>query len=242
MDLDISDFIWHQGSWCTSSILARIHSTLDISAPLDSVFYACLVMGFFSLAWLSELTVHSLQAFDPSLHVKMSDVHHVCDHHGLDITVLGLPRTKACLTGEDIYFAAQSGVLDLLVHALVHHFTINSPSPSSALFSWRHSSGLRPLTQSEFLRCFKCASNRNGAIERSWSTYWWYIGISTSWCAFQHSQDHGMMEWRFIHTVPATTCCGASSIFPRYPHPQTVHSLCYASCAMICFVSRHFSP
>ncbi|KAG2053324.1 hypothetical protein BDR06DRAFT_1053232 [Suillus hirtellus] len=145
----------------TASILVCIHSTLDISAPLDSAFYACLVVGFFSLARLGELTIHSLQVFDPSLHVKMSDVHHVCNHQGLDTTVVTLPCTKTSLTGEDIYFAAQSGVLDP-VHALAHHFSINSPSPSSPLFSWRHSSGLRPLTRSEFLRCLERASNRIG--------------------------------------------------------------------------------
>lgn len=136
----------------TLDVLLRLHSVLDLTRPLDAAVYACLTVSFFSLARLGEVTVRSLTAFDASAHVKVSDIRYAVDRHGLQVTILHLPRTKTSAGGEDIYFASQSGVVDP-TSALSHHLAINAPSPSHALFSWKHGSGLRPLTRSEFLRC-----------------------------------------------------------------------------------------
>jgi hypothetical protein len=57
----------------TINILRDICSVLDLSSPLDAAVYACLVTSFFTLACLGELMVHSLKAFNPSLHVKVSE-------------------------------------------------------------------------------------------------------------------------------------------------------------------------
>ncbi|KAG2061484.1 hypothetical protein BDR06DRAFT_262883 [Suillus hirtellus] len=107
------------------------------------------------------MTVRSLSCFDTSIHITPSDVRHDEDRHGLKVTVLHLPQTKMSRTGEDVYFARQLGIVDPH-HALLNHFSINSPPASAALFSWRHCSGLRPLTRSAFLNCLDCAASRLG--------------------------------------------------------------------------------
>jgi len=145
----------------TTAILTALHSVLDLSDPLDSAFYACLVISFFSLARLGEVTVRSLAAFQPNIHAKVCDIRHDEDRHGLKVTVLHLPRTKVSSQGEDVYFAAQPGVSNPL-HALANHLRVNTPPPSAHLFSWRHRGGLRPLTRSEFLCTLERASLKLG--------------------------------------------------------------------------------
>ncbi|KAG2047597.1 hypothetical protein BDR06DRAFT_1029570 [Suillus hirtellus] len=125
----------------TVACLESIRSALDLSSPLDAAVYACLLTSFFSLARLGEMTVHSLSCFKPSTHVKPSDIRHDEDRHGLSMTVLHLPQTKMSPSGEDIYFARQSSLANPH-HALLNHLSINSPSSSIALFSWRHHNGL----------------------------------------------------------------------------------------------------
>ncbi|KAG2347097.1 hypothetical protein BDR05DRAFT_974171 [Suillus weaverae] len=141
----------------TASLLIAIHSVLDLSAPLNAAVYACLVTSFFSLARLGEVTLRSLKAFNPSIHVKVSDIRYDEDRHGFHITVFHLPQTKTSSAGEDLHFAAQSGDINPQC-ALENNLTVNMPPPSAALFSWRHQGGLCPLTWSEFLHCLNTVS------------------------------------------------------------------------------------
>jgi hypothetical protein len=145
----------------TINILCNIRSVLDLSSPLDAAVYACLVTSFFTLARLGELMVHSLKAFNPSLHVKVSDIHYEEDRHGLRVTVFHLPCSKMSPSGEDLYFAAQTGDVDPQ-QELKNHLQVNTLSATDALFSWRHQRGLCPLTCSEFTRCIECASSKLG--------------------------------------------------------------------------------
>jgi hypothetical protein len=46
--------------------------------------------------------------------------------------------------------------------ALDNHLAVNKPSPSDALFSWRHHSGLRVLMRSAFLKCIQMTSDHLG--------------------------------------------------------------------------------
>lgn len=145
----------------TIACLKHICSALDLSSPLDAAVYACLVTSFFSLARLGEMTVRSLSCFEPSIHVKPSDIRNDEDRHGLSVTVLHLPQTKMSPSGEDIYFTRQSGLANPH-HALLNHLSINSPSSSVALFSWRHCNSLWPLTHSAFLGCLDRVATRLG--------------------------------------------------------------------------------
>ncbi|KAF8815668.1 hypothetical protein BYT27DRAFT_7224837 [Phlegmacium glaucopus] len=88
----------------TVPVIVAIAGKLDLSKPLDAAVYACLTTTFYSAARLGEFTVASLKAFDPNLHVKVSDVRRDEDRHGFHVTTTS--------TGEDVYWAAQDGPSD----------------------------------------------------------------------------------------------------------------------------------
>ncbi|KAG2138544.1 hypothetical protein DEU56DRAFT_715032, partial [Suillus clintonianus] len=145
----------------TVELLVAIRSSLDLSIPLHAAVYGCLTTSFFTLAQTGEFTVPSLKNFDPLAHVRVSDLRYEVDRNRFKVAVFHLPRTKTSRTGEDIYWAAQSGPVDPQA-ALDNHLAVNSPSPSDALFSWRHRAGLRVLTRSAFLKCIQESSDRLG--------------------------------------------------------------------------------
>lgn len=145
----------------TVPLLVDIRSVLDLSTPLHAAVYACLTTSFFTIARTGEFTVPSLSSFDPLCHVKVMDMRCETDRNGFEVTTFSLPRTKTALGGEDVYWAVQSGPADPHA-ALKNHFAVNAPSPSAALFSWRHQGRMRVLTKSAFLKCLQDAGSRLG--------------------------------------------------------------------------------
>ncbi|KAG2740017.1 hypothetical protein P692DRAFT_201842554 [Suillus brevipes Sb2] len=119
----------------------------------SAAVFACLTTSFFTIARTGGFTVPSLTSFrnDPSTHVKIRDIRYDQDRNSC----------KTSTTGEDVYWAVQSGLADPQA-ALQQHLTANQPLPSAALFSWRHPGGLRPLTKSAFLTCLQSASDQLG--------------------------------------------------------------------------------
>jgi hypothetical protein len=143
------------------AIIIAIAARLDLFNPLDAAVYSCLTTTFFTAARLGEFTLPSLKAFNPTLHVKRSDILFRQDRHGLKVTVFHLPRTKSSIDGEDVYWSSQVGIIDPEA-ALANHFTVNNPPHDGPLFSWRHPQGLRPLTRSEFLKRINLAAHELG--------------------------------------------------------------------------------
>ena len=135
----------------TVSLLLQLRSTLDLSSPLDAAVFACLTTTFWSMARLGEFTLVALKTFDPRKHISRKCLREELDRKNRRVFVFALPWTKVSSTGEDVYWSKQDGLADLLT-ALHNHFLINDPPPDVALFSWRHSSGLRPLTRSTFTK------------------------------------------------------------------------------------------
>ena len=142
----------------TIQIIAAIATQMDLSKPLDAAVYACLTTTFFSAARLGEFTLTSLKSFVPTRHVKRSNILVRRDRNNLKVTVFHLPHTKCSVDGEDVYWAAQDGVIDPEA-ALANHLTINNPPLDRPLFSWKHHLGLRPLTRTEFLKRINLAAS-----------------------------------------------------------------------------------
>lgn len=143
----------------TVDLIKDLRSMLDLATPLHAAVYACLTTSFFTIARTGEFTVPTLRGFDPSVHVKVGDMRNEKDRNGFEVTVFRLPRTKVSITGEEVFWAAQSGVVDPQA-ALANHLTINEPSSTDALFSWKHHAGTQPLTKNQFLKCLQSASDR----------------------------------------------------------------------------------
>jgi hypothetical protein len=181
----------------TMTIITALHSVLNLSDPLDAAFYACLMTSFFSLACLGKVTVRSLAAFQPSIHVKVCDI-----GHSLKVTMPHLPRTKVSAQGEDIYFAVQPGDFDPL-HALANQPMDKQPpsfGTSFQLASSRWPSSSDSFRISTCTRvCFDKSWNR--AFERSWFEDWGYSGVPPPWFIFQNSQSHGEVGWGHLYRV-----------------------------------------
>lgn len=145
----------------TVDIITNICSRIDDSKPLGAAVKSCLLTTFYSAARLGEFTVKRLNAFDPTLHVKVSDVTQTTDKNGLRMTVFHIPKTKSAPEGEDVSWAAQSGPTDPEA-AHKNHLHINSPPPDHPLFSYRHKTGYRPLSKREFLKVIGKAAHDAG--------------------------------------------------------------------------------
>jgi integrase len=134
----------------TIDFITSILQKLDSEDPLDAAVRSCLTTAFYSIARAGEFTVKNLSSFDPSLHVKRSDIHHETDRNGRATTVFHLPRTKTSQAGEDVFWAKQNGPTDPSA-ALLNHLRINDPLPEIALFSYKFGSTHRPLTKTKFI-------------------------------------------------------------------------------------------
>ncbi|KAH9913590.1 uncharacterized protein B0H18DRAFT_1088013 [Fomitopsis serialis] len=133
-----------------TSFLTAAKAQLDLNEPLDAAVWACLTTVFFAAARLGEFTQQNLNSFQPSHHVKPSDVRHDEDRHGYKVTVIHLPTTKvAPLEGEDVYWAAQPGMPFDPGETLASHMRVNQPDRGGHLFAWKHRQGPRALTKSK---------------------------------------------------------------------------------------------
>ena len=83
----------------TVGLMEHICSKLDLSDPLDAAVASCLSTTFYSVARTGEFTVPTLTAFDPTWHVKPSDISVRRDYNGLEVTVFHLPKTKCATEG-----------------------------------------------------------------------------------------------------------------------------------------------
>jgi len=138
--------------------IEKIKQQLDLSKPLDAAVYACLTTAFWTTARIGEFTVPKLDAFQPQLHIKRSDVNVVTDQNSLRQTEFFLPRTKSAPTGESVSWAEQLGPADPKA-ALENHLSINQMPDSFPLFAHRHPTrGPRPLTKHAFLARVKAAA------------------------------------------------------------------------------------
>ncbi|KAJ3504586.1 hypothetical protein NLJ89_g7863 [Agrocybe chaxingu] len=148
----------------TTDVITRIGANLNLSLPLDAAVFACLTTTFWSASRLGEFTVPSVGSFDPSRHVKRSDVS-VNDGAGrlnLPVTCFFLPWTKCAPRGETAYWSPQDGPTDPKA-ALHNHFQVNNPAPGDALFGWKRANGVvRPLTRTEFMRRVNAAASAAG--------------------------------------------------------------------------------
>jgi hypothetical protein len=134
----------------TVALIEKLLQLLDLEDPFDAAVAACLTTIFWSVARTGEFTVPSLKKFDPSIHIKRSDIRYSEDRHGLKVTVFALPYTKCSPIGEDVYWAAQQGLTDP-ARLLANHLEVNSTAPEAHLFAYRHERGFRPMTKQAFM-------------------------------------------------------------------------------------------
>lgn len=143
--------------------LTAVCGQMDLNNPEDAAFLACITTAFWGAARLGEVTVPSLDAFDPALHVKRRDVEsNVRDRNGLEQTVLFIPWTKVAKEkGERIFWAEQEGIIDPQA-ALANHLKVNNPTNDEHLFSFEIKGKRRPMSRNVFIRRMKRAISNAG--------------------------------------------------------------------------------
>ena len=119
-------------------MIIAICTWLDTSSPLHAAVYTCLTTLFYATARTGEFTTKSLTSFNPTSHVKPSDVRVVHDRNGIAVTNFHLLHTKSAPGGEDVNWAKQTGPLDL-AKAFENHLKVNTPPTMGPLFAYRHS-------------------------------------------------------------------------------------------------------
>lgn len=133
--------------------MVAIRNNLVLNDPFDAAVFACLTTTFWSVARLGEFTVPKLDAFDPELHVKRSNLKaDVADRHGNKITTIFIPWTKTSKAqGEELNWAGQPHTRADPEEAMRNHLNINQFEDGHHLFQhhWRGTS--RPMSKNIFL-------------------------------------------------------------------------------------------
>ena len=145
----------------TVEYLTKVCKTLTTDDLKDAVIHACLTTAFWGTARLGEVTVPKLDGFNPSVHIKLSNIqHNVRDRNDLEETVIFIPWTKVAREkGENIFWAKQEGVVDPK-NALENHIRVNNPPSEGHLFAFKHKDSMRPMTRTILLtRVTKIASD-----------------------------------------------------------------------------------
>ena len=138
---------------CTIEDLVAIHKNLNPRDPFDTTVLACRTTTFWLVAQLGELTIPKLNAFNPKIHVKYSNLNqNVMDRHGNKVTTIFIPWTKALKSqGEELNWAAQALTGADLEEAMRNHLNINQFDNNSHLFQHHWKGTSRPMSKSIFL-------------------------------------------------------------------------------------------
>ena len=136
-----------------SRLPTEICKGLKQDEPKDAAILACLTTAFWGTARLGEVTVKTSNTFDPTVHVKVSDVKYgILDQNNLEMTAIFIPWMKVAREkGEDIFWAKQEGIIDP-ESALANHIKINKPPPNAHLFTYKYCKSHRPMVHDSFLQ------------------------------------------------------------------------------------------
>ncbi|KAG6327913.1 hypothetical protein ID866_11176 [Astraeus odoratus] len=138
----------------TKEMIEVIRTCLQKGDPLDTAFFTCLTMVFYSTACIGEFTLKKLNAFNPQLHIMPAQVCNNTDHNGFHTKVFALPSTKANPKGKEVNWAKQNGTSDPS-EAFEQHMQLNNPPITGPLFAYKHRAAHRPLTRQAFISRLK---------------------------------------------------------------------------------------
>lgn len=109
-------------------------------------------MCFYFTAQLGEFTIPTLNAFNPDIYVKLSNVSLLVDRARQLMTVFFLPRTKIAVHSEAVAWSKQNNASDLK-KVLERHLKLNKPPSKRPLFAYKNNKGKHMvLTKKIFLK------------------------------------------------------------------------------------------
>ena len=82
----------------TIDYFAQICQSLNCNNPKDTAILACLTTAFWGTTRLGKVTIPKLDGFDPTIHIKTSDVQYgMQERNDLEETVIFIPWAKVVL-------------------------------------------------------------------------------------------------------------------------------------------------
>ncbi|KIJ29184.1 hypothetical protein M422DRAFT_188818, partial [Sphaerobolus stellatus SS14] len=131
----------------TVTMLWCLRSILHLSDPFKACLWALATCSFWGMMRLGEVTVPSRASFDPTKHLKRSDVSFDKDLDGRTYARLNLPTAKTAAPGQVQSVCVLANDSLCPVEALLHLSTV-VPAGSYPLFSWRDPQGtIRPMVK-----------------------------------------------------------------------------------------------
>lgn len=171
----------------TPQILLNIHKKLNLSTPIEALFWAALLVGFFAFLRKSNLLPPS-KGFDPDKHLTRQDFNLITNGIAIDIKWSKTIQFKQRSFQVVVPMVAGSELCP--VKASLHAFRLAPNFPRDPAFSFRVGSVLSVLSYSEFLSKLRKILHTLGLSPSS------YAG---------HSLRRGGATWAFT--------CGVSSEF-----------------------------
>ena len=117
-------------------LMEHIISSLGHTDPLDAAVASCFSIIFYSVAHTGEFTLLTLNTFNPTQHIKPSDISKWKDHNNLKVTVFHILKTKCTSEGEDVFGHTKKVFLTLRPYSII---TLKSMIPLPMVL-FRHTS------------------------------------------------------------------------------------------------------
>ena len=162
----------------TPSILLKVHSILQFNpTEFDHIMiWAASLVCFFGFLRSGEITIPSLSAYDPSVHLNRADIA-VNDPDNPTIIQLTIKKSKTdpFRQGVNIFLGATGNTL-CPVTALLNYLAIrgNSEGP---LFHYKDQT---PLTKNKFTSSFRDILNKAGLESTQYSGHSFRIGAAST--------------------------------------------------------------
>ena len=100
-------------------LMEHIISSLGHTDPLDAAVASCFSTIFYLVAHTGEFTLLTLNTFNPTQHIKPSDISKWKDHNSLEVTVFHILKTKCTSEGEDVFGHTKKVSLTLRPYTII---------------------------------------------------------------------------------------------------------------------------
>ena len=153
-----------------------------------------------------EFTLPTLNAFNPTQHVKLSNISNRTDQNNLEVTVFHLLKTKLLTRRWKHVWSHQDSITDPKA-TLNNHLWTNNPPMDRLLFAYRHARGLCPLTKKVFLDWINTIAVSLGEDNLKGHRIWnggtlEFLLWGMLWCL----EISGPLDKWSFHTLPLPAC------------------------------------
>ena len=165
----------NQAAPITPDILSKIHSVMDITKPVDSVFWSLFLTAFFSLARKSNLVQNSLHRQGKQILRGDFQLH----SRGMTVTFRWTKTIQFGQRSLQIPLIPISGSCLCPVAAYSNMVKLVPASPQVPAFSLPHKNTVRPVTYEDYMKALRLVIQNVGLDPSRYSTHSFRRGGAT---------------------------------------------------------------